>query len=108
MLGLITAAALAASAHSACLLPDPADQVGQTLSIDLSGRRGPGLALWEALWGDESHYAAHRYKVVTYQWKDGRFVGPTVTTTTRAFDPAPDDVARRLGFAFRDLHHETC
>ena len=30
---------------------------------DLGGGRGPGLAVWNFLWDDEAHYAAHRYRV---------------------------------------------
>ena len=30
---------------------------------DLGGGRGPGVAVWNFLWGDEAHYGAHRYEV---------------------------------------------
>ena len=30
---------------------------------DLGAGRGPGVAVWNFLWGDEAHYGAHRYEV---------------------------------------------
>jgi hypothetical protein len=58
--------------------------------------------VWSAQW-DDAHYSPHRYDIVAYRWRDGRFVGPKVRTTKRKYDPAPNVVARRLGFRFRDM-----
>jgi hypothetical protein len=71
---------------------------------NLGQGRGPGLVMWNAQWKDgEAHYTPHQYEVVSYRWRNGRFVGPDVKTTKRKYDPDPDAVARRLGFSFRDM-----
>ena len=66
---------------------------------------GPGLVMWTALWrGLESHYEPHLYEIVSYAWRDGRFVGPVVRTTKRKIDPGnSDNVARQIGLPFRDM-----
>jgi hypothetical protein len=69
---------------------------------DLGRGRGPGLVAWGAE-DDDAHYSPHQYQIVVYRWRDGRFVGPKVTFTKRRYDPAPDAVASRLGFGFRDM-----
>ena len=70
---------------------------------DLGRGRGPGLVAWNADWNGDAHYAPHRYQIVTYRWRDGRFVGPELRTTKRRYDPSPGTVASRLGFGFRDM-----
>ena len=70
---------------------------------DLGGGRGPGLVTWSADWNGEAHYAAHRYQVVSYRWRDGRFVGPKIWWTKHKHAPAPQAVARKLGFSFGDM-----
>jgi hypothetical protein len=75
---------------------------------DLGRGRGPGLVMWNALWnGQEAHYDPHQYEIVSYRWHNGRFVGPTVRTTKRKYNPDPDDVARRLGFGFKDMTQQS-
>jgi len=69
---------------------------------DLGRGRGAGLVLWEAIWDSEAHYVPHRYRVSTYRWCGGRFIGPVVWTTRRKYRPEPNLVAKHLGFAFRD------
>lgn len=70
---------------------------------DLGRGRGPGLVVWSAQSGDSWHYAPHQYQIVSYRWRNGRFVGPKVRTTRRKYDPAPNAVASHLGFHFRDM-----
>lgn len=72
---------------------------------DLGNRRGPGLVMWRAQWNAaEAHYDRHRYEIVSYRWRNGRFVGPDVRTTKRKYNPDdPNDVAHRLGFLFHDM-----
>lgn len=71
------------------------------------GKRRSGMARWDAIWeGAETHYEPHRYRIITYDWRDGRFIGPKVRITKQKFDPSPNDVARKLGLAFRDLTGE--
>jgi hypothetical protein len=48
-----------------------------------------------------------QYEIVSYRWHNGRFVGPTVRTTKRNYNPDPDDVARRLGFGFKDMTQQS-
>lgn len=68
------------------------------------GARGLGLVMWEAVWArGESHYERHRYKLVIYRWREGRFVGPTIMTTKARFEPSPKAVAKRLGLGFDDM-----
>lgn len=69
---------------------------------DLGQGRGPGLVTWAAEW-DDWHYAPHRYQVVRYRWRDGRFVGPKVWYTKHKHPPAPGEVAKSLGFPFGDM-----
>jgi hypothetical protein len=69
---------------------------------ELSRGKGPGLVFWSALWEDEAHYSPHRYKIVTYRWRDGKFIGPSTEVTKGKYPPGPDEVAARLGFSFRD------
>ena len=69
---------------------------------DLGRGRGPGLVSWTAEW-DGAHYAPHRYQIVTYAWRDGRFVGPKIRLTKRKHDPEPEAVAKSLGFSFGDM-----
>lgn len=72
---------------------------------DLGRGRRPGLVMWNAQWADqEAHYSPHKYQIVTYRWRDGRFVGPNVRTTKRKYNPDdPDAVARHLGLTFHDM-----
>jgi hypothetical protein len=72
---------------------------------DLGRRRGPGLVMWNAQWdGQEAHYEPHHYEIVTYRWRNGRFVGPDVRTTKRKYDPGdPNQVARRVGLGVHDM-----
>lgn len=73
---------------------------------DLGRGQGPGLVTWSAWWGyeaDEGHYSRHKYQIVTYRWRDGRFAGPTVRITSRKYDPSPEAVAKRLHFGFTDM-----
>jgi hypothetical protein len=75
---------------------------------DLGRRRGPGLVMWNAQWnGQEAHYGRHRYEIVSYRWRNGRFVGPEVITTKRKYNPDPEDVARRLGLGFKDMTQQS-
>lgn len=75
---------------------------------DLGRGRGPGLVMWNALWkSGEAHYQAHQYEIVSYRWRNARFVGPNVRTTKRKFDPDPDDVARRLGLGLKDMTQQS-
>lgn len=75
---------------------------------DLGRGRGPGLVMWNALWkGQEAHYEPHQYEIVSYRWRNGRFVGPNVRTTKRKYAPDPDDVARRLGLGFKDMTQQS-
>ncbi len=42
---------------------------------DLGGGRGPGVAVWSFIWGDdEAHYAGHRYEVKLYPFDARRGV----------------------------------
>jgi hypothetical protein len=72
---------------------------------DLGRGRGPGLVVWSAQWNSrESHYEPHHYEIVSYLWRNGRFIGPNVRTTRRKYDPDyPNAVVKNLGFTFRDL-----
>ena len=72
---------------------------------DMGRGRGPGLMMWNAQWnGQEAHYEPHQYEVVTYRWRNGRFVGPQVRRTKRKYDPGdPNEVARRLGLGVHDM-----
>lgn len=70
---------------------------------DLGRGRGSGLVAWSAQGDGDGHYSPQTYQIVTYQWRDGRFVGPEVRTTRRRYPPSPDAVASRLGFGFRDM-----
>ena len=70
---------------------------------DLGRGRGPGLVSWTAQGDGAGHYASQTYKIITYRWRHGRFVGPEVNTSRRKFNPAPDAVAKRLGLGFRDM-----
>jgi len=75
---------------------------------DLGRGRGPGLVLWNAQWnGQEAHYEPHQYEIVSYRWRKGRFVGPIVTTTKRKYNPDPNEVARRLGFGFKNMTQQS-
>ena len=64
---------------------------------DLGGGRGEGLMLWSALWGNDSHYDPHRYRVWLYRWRGDHFVGPEIWTTRKPYDPDPPAVAKTLG-----------
>jgi hypothetical protein len=71
---------------------------------DLGHGRGPGLVIWNAQWNGDGHYSPHQYEIVSYRWRNGRFVGPSVRTTKRKYSPEdPNDVARRLSFGFLDM-----
>jgi hypothetical protein len=72
---------------------------------DLGRTRGPGLVMWSAQWkGLESHYEPHQYELVTYRWRNGRFVGPSARTSKRKYDPGDvNAVARHLGLMFNDM-----
>lgn len=70
---------------------------------DLGKGRGPGLVTWSADWNGDAHYAAHRYQVVSYRWRDSRFVGPKVWWTKHKHLPDPQAVARSLGLSVDDM-----
>ena len=70
---------------------------------NLGRGRGYGLVTWSALWNGDGHYSPHPYEIVTYRWRDGRFVGPTLRRTARKYTPVPDSAAARLNLGFRDL-----
>jgi hypothetical protein len=70
---------------------------------DLGHGQGPGLVTWSADWNGDAHYAAHRYRVVSYRWRDGRFIGPKIWWTKHKHLPDPQAVAHSLGFAFGDM-----
>ena len=75
---------------------------------DLGRGRGPGLVLWNAQWsGEEAHYEPHHYEIVSYRWRNGRFVGPNVRTTKIKYNPDPNEVARRLGLGFKDMTQQS-
>ncbi|MEO5773340.1 MAG: hypothetical protein ABIQ32_04385 [Sphingomicrobium sp.] len=75
---------------------------------DLGRGRGPGLVTWNAQWlGQEAHYEPHQYEIVSYAWRNGRFVGPNIRTTKRKYNPEPNDVARRLGLGFKDMTQQS-
>ena len=76
---------------------------------DLGHGRGPGLVTWSAQWnGQEAHYDPHQYEIVSYRWRNGRFVGPSVRTTIRKYDPGdPNHVAHRLGLGIHDMTQQS-
>jgi len=77
--------------------------MGGFFAGDLGGGQGSGVAVWTPIWDDgESHYAAHRYQVITYRWTDDRLTGPTVTTSDAKVEAAPDAAAKALGLPYRD------
>ena len=73
------------------------DNMGGFFAGDLGLGRGPGLALWEAIWDDGNHYDPHRYRVTIYRWRNNHLVGPEVTTTKEKYAPSPNEVAKVLG-----------
>jgi hypothetical protein len=72
---------------------------------DLGRGRGPGLVTWTAQW-DDGHYSPHQYQIVTYSWREGRFVGPKIWFTKHRHVPSPDKVAKSLDFSFGDMTHQ--
>jgi hypothetical protein len=83
------------------------DNMGGFFVGDLGRGRGPGLVLFDALWGSGSHYDPHPYRVWTYRWKDQRFVGPVVLET-KPMTPDPKQVAKALGYPFSDEMNTSC
>jgi hypothetical protein len=71
---------------------------------DLGRGRGPGLAVWQAVWADdEGHYGAHRFEFIIYSWRAGRFDPPQRFTTSQKLKMDVDGAARSQGFSFHDL-----
>jgi len=83
------------------------DNMGAFYVGDLSGSKGPGLVLFEALWEGGSHYAPHSYRVWTYRWTAQHFAGPSVVTTA-PMSPNPKQVAKALGYPFSDEMNFAC
>jgi hypothetical protein len=81
------------------------DNMGGYHLGDLGPGKGVGLVVWQAVSDDGAHYSPHRYAVTTYPWKDGRLGKPVTTETDKKFEPAPDNVAKALGWSFRDDTH---
>jgi len=70
---------------------------------DLHDGHGPGLIMWEATDGVGAHYDPYHYKITTYRWSAGRFSGPTIRDTAKAYSPDPDMVAKQVGLRVRDM-----